>query len=78
MYVQTMEQALEFRRYKDTQVANQLDERGVFDYFLFQYVNAMKEKFLNSSFPVKEAQPQSVGQQVYKAEDLTKRDLQQA
>ena len=56
-----MEQALEFRRHKDTQVANQLDERGVFDYFLFQYVNAMKEKFLNSSFPLKEAQPQSVG-----------------
>jgi hypothetical protein len=36
----------------------------------------MKEKFLNSSFPVKEAS-QSVGQQAYKAEDLTKGDLQQ-
>lgn len=38
----------------------------------------MKEKFLNSSFPVKEAQQtQSAGQQAYKTEDLTKGDLQQ-
>jgi hypothetical protein len=49
-----MEQALEFRRHKGTHASNQLDEKGVFDYFLFHYVNAMKEKFLNSSFPVRE------------------------
>jgi hypothetical protein len=53
-----------------------LDSQGLYDYLIYNYVNGLKEKLLNSTFPqnLTTQREETTAQRVYKAEDLTKEE----
>jgi len=66
---------LEYRRKNPVVVAsNPAEPKGLYDYLVLNYINATKERLLNSTFSSASGSKKGVVDE-YSREDLTKEDL---